>query len=307
MRGELFPRGVIVNNSRPQRGEPVVSIITAAYNVGKDIQKTIDSIRGQSASEIEWIIVDGGSNDESVPVYRANTDVIDLCISERDSGIYNAWNKGLKYVRGEWVIFIGAGDCFASANTLKHAIGLLRAQPSEVGFAYGGVRLVAPNWHQIVDGEVDLTAWDLGLPALPPHPGVFHRSKLFVGGTPFDESYKIAGDTKFLLSRANDSARFKYLGLVISCMVQGGVSSRPENWSKIKNEKLRIRKELGLIPPPWHTRLQDIKLYLKPIFHLVFRGQSIRVVRFLRRQKAMVMRIVRPCAPSRLLRRGMPR
>ncbi len=77
----------------------IVSIITSAYNVADCIQSTIDSLRNQSSSNFQWIIVDGGSVDGSLEIYRKNSDLIDFCISEPDTGIYEAWNKGLINVK----------------------------------------------------------------------------------------------------------------------------------------------------------------------------------------------------------------
>lgn len=262
-------------------GKPYISIITAALNACDDIQRSILSMRNQLSAEVEWIIIDGYSLDNSTQIYQNNSDLIDLWISEPDNGIYDAWNKGLKYAKGDWVLFLGAGDSFASENVLKLAISELREMPPSVTFAYGGVYLVGDNFKQLILGEVELTAWDLGLPTLPPHPAVFHRIELFNEEYPFDKSYMIAGDTKFMLLHLNQDC-FRFMDLVVSCMVVGGISSRPESWETIKKEKLRIRRELGIVPPPWYKRTQDIKLYVKPLVYTVLGRYTNNFLRLLR-------------------------
>jgi glycosyltransferase involved in cell wall biosynthesis len=271
---------------------PYISIITATYNAGGDIEKTILSIRNQLSSDIEWIIIDGGSQDDSLDQFRKYDEVIDLWISEPDSGIYDAWNKGLKFANGEWVLFLGAGDCFASENVLELTMSNLRSFSTSITFAYGGIYLVSHNFKKLIKGKVDITKWDLGLPSLPPHPAVFHRIELFNDEEPFDKSYNIAGDTKFMLLHANHDC-FRFMDLIVSCMEVGGISSRPESWLTIKEEKLRIRRELGIVPPPWYKRTQDIKLYIKPLIHKVLGKKTNRLLGLFRKQKDMNKKVVR--------------
>lgn len=257
--------------------KPYITIITAAYNAHDDLQKTMSAIAAQLSSEVEWIIVDGASQDGSIDFYQKNSDLIDLWISEPDNGIYDAWNKGLKHASGDWVLFLGAGDYFASENTLEVVAEQLRYLPPSITFAYGGIFLVNENMKKLFTRDMNPKVWDLGLPALPPHPAVFQRSELFFEVEPFDKSYKISGDSKFMLLHANNNC-FRSIDTIVTCMLVGGVSSRPESWLTIREEKLRIRHELGIKPPPWFMRIQDIKLYIKP---LVFKILGSKTPKFL--------------------------
>lgn len=89
-----------------------VSVITVTYNAEPFLQKTIDSIRRQTYADIEYIVVDGGSTDGTVEIINKNQDIIDGWVSEADSGIYDAMNKGVKLASGDYVIFMNAGDLF---------------------------------------------------------------------------------------------------------------------------------------------------------------------------------------------------
>jgi glycosyltransferase involved in cell wall biosynthesis len=252
---------------------PIVTIVTAAYNVENSIEKTIESVRNQSFRPVQWIIIDGGSDDKSIELYKRNTDVISLWVSESDKGIYDAWNKAIGYISGVWVIFLGAGDYFYSKDSLRVAVQKLENLPSDVKFAYGNTMLLSKAWSKVVAGEVDFQAWDLGLPMLPPHPSTFHRTSIFSPTNSFDQSYQIAADSKFML--ANKIGRCAcYMNIIVTCMPQDGVSSRPAGWPILRSEKQRICRELDIHAPPWYARLQDIKLHLKAAFYLFF-GSTI--------------------------------
>ncbi|WP_340621460.1 glycosyltransferase [Xenorhabdus siamensis] len=98
--------------------KPLISIVTSTYQAVELLPVTIKSIRNQKFKNFEWIIVDNASGDGTKDLIINNQDIIKHWISEKDDGIYNAWNKALKMVSGDWIIFIGAGDNFFSNDTL---------------------------------------------------------------------------------------------------------------------------------------------------------------------------------------------
>jgi len=87
-----------------------ISIVIATYNAAKYLQKCLNSIYNQQYKGINIIVIDGKSTDGTVKILRDNTERIHFWLSEKDSGIYNALNKGLKYVKGNWVYFLGSDD-----------------------------------------------------------------------------------------------------------------------------------------------------------------------------------------------------
>ncbi len=101
-----------------------VTIITVCYNAIEGIEKTIQSVIGQSYPCIEYIVVDGASTDGTVDVVRKYADNIDYFVSEPDGGIYDAMNKGIRAATGEWINFLNAGDTFASKDTLKDVLSI---------------------------------------------------------------------------------------------------------------------------------------------------------------------------------------
>jgi len=100
---------------------PLISIITVVYNRIHDLEKTISSIKNQDYHAIEYIVVDGGSKDGTVDVIKKYADqkIISKWISEKDNGLYDAMNKGLKLASGDFVWFINAGDELFSSNILS--------------------------------------------------------------------------------------------------------------------------------------------------------------------------------------------
>ncbi len=99
---------------------PCVSIVTVVYNSCDVIEKTILSVIEQSAShQIEYIIVDGGSTDGTMDIILQYKDQIDILISEKDRGIYDAMNKGIQIASGDWICFMNAGDTFYDTDTIK--------------------------------------------------------------------------------------------------------------------------------------------------------------------------------------------
>ncbi|WP_429051452.1 glycosyltransferase family 2 protein [Aeromonas veronii] len=109
-----------------------VSIITVVYNNAHELQATIDSVIAQTYSNIEYIVVDGGSTDNTVDVIKSNAVGIDYWISERDAGIYDAMNKGVGFATGDYIIFMNAGDTFYTNKALTRIFSLLNNEQPDV-------------------------------------------------------------------------------------------------------------------------------------------------------------------------------
>ncbi len=246
-----------------------LTIITSAFNVNDTIKPTIESIRSQTSKNFQWIIVDGGSTDGSIEIYKKNSELIDVCIVEDDSGIYEAWNKGLKYIQGQWILFLGAGDWLESDVVIEKLLNVLMSLDDSIQFVCGDIYLVDKNFKKKISGDISFGSWDLGLPILPPHSAILHRTDLFDGENKFDQSFKIAADSKFLLKYMNEK-NILHIDIVITNMIVGGLSSRPESWSLLKKEKSRIRKELKLNAPSFSKKLLDLKLHIKPMIFIIF-------------------------------------
>ena len=95
------------------------SIITINYNDKEGLSRTIKSVINQTSKNFEYIVIDGGSTDGSVDIIKQNIDYINYWVSEKDKGVYNAMNKGIAQAKGDYLVFMNAGDCFHTPDILE--------------------------------------------------------------------------------------------------------------------------------------------------------------------------------------------
>ena len=154
------------------------------------------SVFNQSYPNIEWIVQDGGSTDGTMDKLRPHADRIKL-VSERDSGVYDAWNRALDLATGDWAIFLGADDFFVSPHSIAQCHHHLRGMPPHIDMAYGALlmgcngkaeHLLNRTMHRTYNTFLS----DMGVP----FPATFIRVPVLQRER-FDDSYKIAGDFEF--------------------------------------------------------------------------------------------------------------
>ena len=159
MMNNTLQGGTRFNGQSPLKmpGLPVVTVITVVYNCVNLIEKTIGSILAQTYSNIEYILVDGGSNDGTVEIIRKHDNLISYWKSEPDRGIYDAMNKGLALATGDFVWFINAGDLIYSHDVLEKIFstrepGKLTARgsiPVGTKIIYGDTMIVDDDYHEV--------------------------------------------------------------------------------------------------------------------------------------------------------------
>lgn len=132
---------------------PLISVITVTYNAQKVIGKTLESIKSQSFTDYEHLVIDGASSDQTLSLVEEASMPRTICISEPDKGLYDAMNKGLKLAKGKYVLFLNAGDAFYDSDTLqKYA----REAYRDADIIYGDTLIV--NNQGEVTGERHLKA-----------------------------------------------------------------------------------------------------------------------------------------------------
>ena len=114
---------------------PILSVITVVLNDEKGLQRTINSVFGQSYPNIEYIIIDGGSTDETINIIRQNNSNIAKWISEPDTGIYDAMNKGITFAKGDWILFLNSGHTFCNKKVITEI--LKNNKYDKYGILYG--------------------------------------------------------------------------------------------------------------------------------------------------------------------------
>lgn len=186
------------------------------FNDAESLKRTIDSIHDQDFKDFQYIIIDGGSKDGTLEIIQANIDLIDVYISEPDSGIYDAMNKGLKFAEGEFVHYLNAGDLI-----LKNAYQEILLQPyiKEFDVLYGDL---------LIQGS-DLKYISRPLKSIFYEMPIFHQAVFIKTDTlkqfSFNTNYKIAGDYDLILRLYLAGQSFKYYPIFISSFSLNGVSN----------------------------------------------------------------------------------
>ncbi len=232
--GGLRTRGIEVQGGP---GHPLVSIITIVFNGESSIRQTIDSVLRQSYDFIEYIVIDGGSYDDTISIIREYDAKIDYWQSEPDKGISDAFNKGIGAARGEFIGLVNAGDWYET-DTVKRVVETFMAEP-EVGVVCGVLQFwkglqreyLCRSVPALLEREMTVT-----------HPTCFVRASLYHHCGLFATDYKFAMDYELLLRFKRQGGKFLSLESVLANMQHDGVSE--ENWKRALQETHRARIEL---------------------------------------------------------------
>jgi len=203
-----------------------ISIITVCFNSEKTIRDTIESVLSQSYPDVEYIIIDGLSKDNTMSIVSEYDDKISKIISEPDNGIYDGLNKGVSLATGDVIAFLHSDDVYANEAVISDIINYFDNNTQGV---YGDlvytdkadVNKVFRYWK-----SCDFLPSLLSKGWMPPHPTLFLRREVYQKYGAFDISFKIAGDYDFMLRILKDNIAVKYLPQVIYKMRLGGESNR---------------------------------------------------------------------------------
>lgn len=217
--------------------DPLISIILAIKNADHCVENAILSILNQSYKNIQIVVIDGGSTDETLRIISKYKDNIDVLVSEPDTGIPDAYNKGIKLCRGNWVYFLNADDLFACDSILEQIFS-----PGEIDQTV-----------QIVSGAVMSTSgqrffgkfnWQLLLRNNVHHQGLFYRSAV-LKKYPYNTQYTFYGhDNEHNLLMWRENIVVKYIDLDVALWATGGISDTPQ-WANYKKEFLARKNVFG--------------------------------------------------------------
>ena len=203
--------------------KPILSVITVVYNAKALLQKTIESIEGQTYPHIEYVVIDGNSTDGTAELVKQSP-IISNYISEADKGIYDAMNKGLDLATGDYVIFINAGDQFYSPTTVDEIFAssatladvyfgntmIIDNQGNEIGLR----RLQPPSnlsWRSLLNGM------------LVCHQSIIVKRSL---APRYDLSLRVAADYKWVVASLKNAQTVHNTALIISRFLDGGFNKK---------------------------------------------------------------------------------
>jgi glycosyltransferase involved in cell wall biosynthesis len=216
---------------------PKLSVITVCLNDKEGLRRTVSSVLEQTFSDYEYIIIDGGSHDESADVIKTHESKITYWVSEKDNGIYHAMNKGIEAAKGTYSLFLNSGDILCNPDVLETVF-------------------INNLTEDIVYCDMMYDCGDLGIKycTQPPqltfshlfsnflyHPSTFIKTDLFKRAGKYNEQLRIASDYEFFLNAiVFHNATCRYLPLAISKHNNKGMSSLPENFSLVMEERKKI-------------------------------------------------------------------
>lgn len=237
---------------------PLITVVTVCYNSVDMIEKTLKSVIGQSYSNKEYVVIDGASTDGTKKIVERYIDSIDFFMSESDNGIYHAMNKAVGVAKGEWVIFMNAGDVFVDNAVLEKVSHSLSATTDVL---YGDILTMRNNELVQKEAPSEITR----LHRMPfCHQAVFTRTSL-LKSFPFDEKYKMSADFKLYKQLNRENATFRKLSLPITIYDRTGLSNSQR--ARGLGENIAVIKEID----NWQDRLR-----LLPRLYFVKNWAAIR-------------------------------
>lgn len=211
-----------------------LSIITVNLDDKSGLSRTVESVKSQNFHDFEFIIIDGGSKDGSLEVIKENETLIDYWVSEKDSGIYNAMNKGINKASGKYILFLNSGDYLLSKDALSIDFKTITQD-----IVYGHL---THNNNNVLNTSAYKDNIDLGFffVSTLPHGSTFIKRELFLNYGLYKTDYIIVSDWIFFLERiVIDSCSTLNLNKAVSVFTLGGISTRPENKDLVKQERDR--------------------------------------------------------------------
>lgn len=217
--------------NKTNNNQPLVSVVTVVFNDEKHIEATIKSVINQSYPNIEYIIIDGGSNDNTNQIIEKYSENLAYYLSEKDKGVYDGMNKAIKVANGEWIIFMNSGDSFCDYNILTDIFEYY--SDNGESFLYGNTLLSYNEKKKIIETP-SIKGKRMYMPIQ--HQSIITRT-YELKSHPFDMQYKIIADFAFYYFLYKRNSKSKYYNRTISCYDMNGFS---------ENNRKRIAKEFFL-------------------------------------------------------------
>jgi glycosyltransferase len=236
-----------IDLKQPDNSLTLITIITVVYNNVHHIKGAIQSVLLQNYPNIEYVVIDGNSNDGTLEVLEEFKNQISVLLVESDRGIYDALNKGISLSNGEVIGFLHSDDFFANNDVVGDIAKVFKNDKTEV--VYGDLDYVKNNNKSIVRrwkaGKFSQRKLNYGW--MPPHPTFYARKELYKNFGGFNLAYKIAADYDCMLRFLKKDIAISYIPKVLIKMRVGGASNKSfrniiqksqEDYRVMKNNKI---------------------------------------------------------------------
>jgi glycosyltransferase involved in cell wall biosynthesis len=238
--------------------QPLITIVTVVFNGAKNLEETIHSVINQKYSNVEFLIIDGGSTDGTLEIIRKYEHAIDYWISEKDKGIYDAMNKGLALAGGEWINFINAGDILNVNCIIKSHIEIKDRRLIIFSFKEYYRDKLGKSKYRIVQAKYK--KYDLP---------TSHNAIIFpkCNSIKYNTVYDISADYDYFLQYINAGFKTVFYDSVYMKYLIGGVSERMV---------LKVLKEKYIINKKYYHRNLEYWIYVISLLIKVMTAQAIK-------------------------------
>jgi len=200
---------------------PKITVVTVTYNAEELLEQTIQSVIAQDYPLVEYIIIDGGSTDDTVAIIKKYEKYLAYWVSEPDNGIYDAMNKGVMKATGAWINFINAGDIFTTQETIHTCA---KAFQNDIAMVYGGINVGNEKCHGFVyQPPLDLALYFKRMPCC--HQAIFFKTAL-VKHYRFNTLFKINADLDLILKLYHAGHSYVKLEIPVINFLLGGIHTQ---------------------------------------------------------------------------------
>ena len=222
--------------------KPKFSIITVTFNAASVIEPTLASVAEQSYRNFEYLLIDGGSTDDTVAKAKASGIKFAHIVSERDKGLYDAMNKGIKLAKGDYLCFLNAGDAFHSPDTLEKIVAAIPEGASLPDILYGETAEVDDNRNFVrmrrlqAPDKLHWTSFKQGMMVC--HQAFYARRDLV---PLYDLKYRLSADVDWCIKIMKRSENMVNVGFIVVDYLQNGLSLQNHRASLIERFKIMCR------------------------------------------------------------------
>lgn len=246
-----------------------ISIITVCLNVQETIEKTFLSVINQTYIDWEIVVIDGISTDGTLEIIEQYKENISYFISEPDTGIYNAMNKGIKAATGDYILFLNANDTLNDNNVLEHVAKALEKNP-DTKFLFGDINYISEDGKESKIEKYDDVKNDIFFVNRNIcHQSIFYHRSLFEEIGLYDEkTYRVYADWEFNIKcLVQNKVRCQYLPITIANFQLGGLSANKKMKALYKKEKALVIKRNF----KEYFVINQINYFLKSLFGSVYK------------------------------------